>query len=155
VSNLYLLEQLGQRLDERAGDDTVRDMLISVLLKVRPKRGGVRLMTLNRAQQEYSKKCGQRNIVLKARQLGITTYVAARYFIQTITRPGTLTVQVAHSEESAEQIFNIVRRFWEKLPDALRKGALLHSRANVRSSCFRGSIASIGWKRRTITRGGG
>ncbi len=55
--------------------------------------------------------------MLKARQVGITTYIAARFFIQTITRPGTLTVQVAHSEESAEAIFKIVHRFWENLPN--------------------------------------
>ena len=136
MSDLYLLEQFGPLLDRRVGEETVRDLLISGLLKIRPKHGGVRLMKLNRAQEEYSRRCGKRNIVLKARQLGITTYVAARYFIQTITRPGTLTVQVAHNEESAEAIFNIVRRFWEKLPDALRKGALIHSRANVRQLVF-------------------
>ncbi len=62
--------------------------------------------------------------------------MAARFFIQTITRPGTLAVQVAHSQTSAEAIFNIVRRFWEKLPESLRKGALIHSRANVRQLVF-------------------
>ena len=45
--------------------------------------------------------------------------------MQTITRPGTLAVQVAHSLESAESIFDIVRRFWEKLPEGLRNGALV------------------------------
>jgi len=47
-----------------------------------------------------------------------------------------LAVQVAHSLESAEAIFGIVRRFWEKLPEKLRKGALIHSRANVRQLVF-------------------
>jgi hypothetical protein len=74
--------------------------------------------------------------VLKARQLGITTYIAARYFLQTITRPGTLTVQVAHSQESAEAIFSIVQRFWENLPRAMQKGALVKSRSNVRQIVF-------------------
>ena len=116
TSDLYLLQQFGPVLDHKLGDRTVRDFLIAKLLKIRPKRGNVALLKLNQAQQEYSRACSRRNIVLKARQLGITTYVAARYFIQTITRPGTLTVQVAHNEESAEAIFRIVHRFWEKLP---------------------------------------
>jgi hypothetical protein len=73
--------------------------------------------------------------VLKARQVGITTYVAARFFVQTITRPGTLTVQVAHSQESAEMIFNIVKRFWENLPLAMQ-GVLVRSRSNVRQIVF-------------------
>jgi hypothetical protein len=93
-------------------------------------------MRLNRVQQAYSRLCSKRNIVLKARQLGITTYVAARFFVQTITQPGTLTVQVAHSEESAEVIFRAVHRFWENLPDPMRKGALFLSRSNVRQVVF-------------------
>ena len=81
--------------------------------------------------------CSKRNVVLKARQVGITTYIAARFFIQTITRPGTLTVQVAHSDESAEAIFRMVHRFWEKLPNTrVHRGALVKSRSNVRQIIF-------------------
>jgi len=134
--DLYLLEQFGPFLDQRVGEQTVRDLLIARLLTIRLKKGGTKLLHLNRAQREYSQKCGKKNIVLKARQVGITTYIAARFFIQTITRPGTLAVQVAHSLESAEAIFGIVRRFWEKLPEGLRKGALIHSRANVHQLVF-------------------
>jgi hypothetical protein len=134
--DLYLLQQFGPFLDQQMGEQTVRDYLISELLKIRMKKGGTRRLHLNRAQQEYSRNCSKQNIVLKARQLGITTYVAARYFLQTITRPGTLTVQVAHSPESAEAIFNIVQRFWENLPKALLRGALAKSRSNVRQIVF-------------------
>lgn len=106
------------------------------MLKIRPKKGGIRPLQLNRAQREYSRNCGNQNIILKSRQVGITTYIAARFFLQTITRPGSLAVQVAHTQESAESIFNIVRRFWEKLPPGLRRGALNHSRSNVRQLVF-------------------
>src|SRR6266849_5076292 len=105
-------------------------------MKIRPKRGGKQFLRLNRAQLEYSAKCTRQNIVLKARQVGITTYIAARFFLQTITRPGILTVQVAHSQESAEAIFNIVQRFWENLPKAMQRGALVKSRSNVRQIVF-------------------
>ena len=113
---LYRLQQLGQILDERLDGETVRDLLIAGWLRIRAKDGRNRLLNLNRAQQKYSQRCSKRNIVLKARQVGMTTYIAARLFVQTITRPGTLTVQVAHSQESAETIFNIVKRFWENCP---------------------------------------
>jgi hypothetical protein len=97
----------------------------------------LKYLRLNRAQQEFSQGCSKRNIVLKARQVGITTYIAARFFLQTITRPGTLTVQVAHSDESAQAIFNIVHRFWENLPNKrVRRGALVKSRSNVRQIVF-------------------
>jgi hypothetical protein len=41
--------------------------------------------------------------------MGITSYIAARYFVQTIMRPGTLTMLVAHDRAAAEEIFRIVQ----------------------------------------------
>ena len=136
IGDLRLLEQLGGMLDRRIGERTVRDVMISHLLKIRRKGEGLGLLELNRAQREYSERCSQKNVVLKARQLGVTTYVAARFFVQTITRPGTVTVQVAHTEDSAQAIFAIVRRFWDHLPARLKRGALRTSRSNVRQLGF-------------------
>ena len=136
-TDLQLVEQFGPFLDQRLGEETVRDLLIRGMLRIRPKKGALKYLKLNRAQQEYSQRCSKRNIVLKARQVGITTYIAARFFLQTITRPGTLTVQVAHSDESAQAIFDIVHRFWENLPNKrVRRGALVKSRSNVRQIVF-------------------
>ena len=138
--DLRLLVTLGKVLDKRVKipgcDISIRDLLIEALLKVRSKTRTLTLLQPNRAQREYGLRCGRRNIVLKARQLGMTTYVAARFFVQTITQPGTVTVQVAHDQESAEQIFKIVHRFWENLPKAMRRGALVTSRANIRQLTF-------------------
>ncbi len=134
--DIFLLEAMGKLLDRETDNLRLRDLLIRSLLKVRSKSRGLISLNLNRAQREYSRDCTKANIVLKARQLGITTYIAARYFIQTITQPGTLTVQVAHNQESAEEIFRIVRRFWENLPVALQQGALIPSRANIRQLIF-------------------
>ena len=146
-NELALLTELGTRLSQipevptpakRQGGtpDTWLDSCIAAWLKIRSKSRGLVDLQLNRAQREYSQRCTKRNIVLKARQLGMTTYVAARFFIRTITQPGSVTVQVAHDEESAEEIFRIVHRFWENLPEATRHGALLTSRANVRQIVF-------------------
>ena len=144
------LERVGDSLDEGSsrfaevvneGDEnviwtpTIRDLLIEKFLRIRTKTKKTKFL-LNRAQREYSRRCTKKNIVLKARQLGITTYVAARFFIQTITRPGTLSVQVAHDRESAEEIFRIVKRFWEKLPEKHKKGLLKTSYCNARQMVF-------------------
>ncbi len=76
------------------------------------------------------------NIVLKARQMGVTTWVAGQYFLKTVTRRGALTVQVAHTREAAESIFGVAQRMWENLPAALREGPLVRSRANVGQMVF-------------------
>ena len=123
---------LDSELKPEFGGGDMRTWLMHRLLKIRNKEGVQVPFVPNPAQQEIAAHWGQKNIVLKARQLGISTYVAARFFIDTITRPGTLTVQVAHDQRAAEDIFRIVHRFQENLPEALREGVLKTSRSNVR-----------------------
>ena len=49
--------------------------------------------------------------------------MAARFFLNCITRPGTLCVQVAHDQQSAEEIFRIVHRLLANLPDYVQQGS--------------------------------
>ena len=105
-------------------------------LRVRDREGRLRPLVANAAQRRFEERRGRQNIVLKARQMGVTTWVAGRFFLRTITRPGTLTLQVAHTREAAEGIFRIVQRMWEELPEDLRKGPLVRSRANVGQMVF-------------------
>jgi hypothetical protein len=107
------------------------------LLKVRDREGNVRMLTANAAQHAFETARGQRNIILKARQMGMTTWVSGRFFLKTVTHRGMLTVQVAHTREAAESIFRIVQRFWEGLPEPYRLGALKKSRSNVRQMVFK------------------
>src|SRR6202789_1904570 len=93
-------------------------------LCVRDRQGQHQALVANAAQRRFEQQRGQRNIVLKARQMGMTTWIAARFFLRTITHPGTLTLEVAHTQEAAEEIFRIVRRFLDRLPDELRDGPL-------------------------------
>jgi len=137
--DLRTLEQLGKKLDsplKRLGGRTVRELLTVKLLRIRGKDGRLRWLEPNAAQKLFEERRGARNIVLKARQMGITTWIAARYFLNTITRPGTVTVLVAHDQDSAEAIFRIVHRFAENLPEAVRRGALRTSRSNARQLTF-------------------
>jgi len=135
---LQMLLKEGKQLDKRAADgQTAYEAAIEKWLKIRTKDGMLRRLKVNAVQREYERRAGSRNIVLKARQVGITTWVAARFFVSTIMRPGTMTVQVAHDRSSAEAIFQIVHRFLENLPEEMREGALKTSRANVRQIRFR------------------
>jgi hypothetical protein len=87
-------------------------------------------------QRTFELRRRERNIVLKARQMGLPTWAAARFFLKTITQPGTLTLEVAHTQEAAEEIFRIVHRFLDWLPEPLREGPLRTSRVNVRQIVF-------------------
>src|SRR5450432_1665349 len=130
---------LGERLDARSrifGGCTTGTFLAEALLRIRDREGRMVPLAPNRVQLEYERRRGRKNIVLKARQMGISTWVAGQFFLKTITRPGTMTVQVAHSRESAEAIFRIVHRFMDSLPECLRSGALRTSRASAREIAF-------------------
>jgi hypothetical protein len=137
--DLAELLRFGKILDRRPSvlrGQTIAMSLAEQLLQVRTREGATTPLKANAAQKAFEDRRGQRNIVLKARQMGFTTWAAARFFLKTITRPGTLTLEVAHTQESAEEIFRIVHRFLDRLPDQLREGPLKTSRANVRQIVF-------------------
>jgi hypothetical protein len=136
---IYELERLGRILDKRPASLnglSVVMMLAERLLMVRKRDGTAAPLILNAAQRAFEERRGSRNIILKARQMGTTTWTAGRFFLKTITRPGTLTLQVAHTREAAEEIFRIVHRFADHLPAELREGPLQTSRANARQLIF-------------------
>jgi hypothetical protein len=133
------LQGLGRILDYRPVSLKGRSVVMELaerLLCVRTRSGSTAPLRANRVQRLFEQRRGEKNIVLKARQLGLTTWTAARFFLKTITRPGTLTLQVAHTQEAAEEIFRIVHRFYDWLPEELREGPLRTSRANARQIVF-------------------
>jgi hypothetical protein len=133
------LAKYGRILDQRPASLrgwTVGMALAEQLLQVRSREGRTAPLKANAAQQAFEWRRGERNIVLKARQMGLTTWAAARFFLKTITQPGTLTLEVAHTQEAAEEIFRIIHRFLDWLPEELREGSLRTSRANVRQIVF-------------------
>jgi hypothetical protein len=73
-------------------------------LKLRPKFGPLEPFRFNGAQhklhellEEQRKKTGRvRAIVPKARQLGVSTYVAARFYRATTASPGLKTIIIGH-----------------------------------------------------------
>lgn len=60
---------------------------------------------------------GKRELLLKARQEGFTTLIAALFFLDTINNRLTNSVIIADDKESTERIFQIIRRYYDNLPD--------------------------------------
>jgi len=63
-------------------------------LHIRDRSGNLIPLRPNAAQRRFARQRSERNIILKARQVGMTTYIAARFFLAAIFRPGTVTLQV-------------------------------------------------------------
>ena len=62
------------------------------MLCIRTREGQLKRLIANPAQRAFEERCGRQNIVLKARQMGITTWVSARFFLRTITTAGNADV---------------------------------------------------------------
>jgi len=97
-------------------------------LKLRPKSGPLEPFAFNVAQRKLHEiietqkaTTGRvRVIILKARQLGVSTYIAARLYQRTINNPGLRTIIIGHERRASSNLFEIVKRFHESMPDEIR-----------------------------------
>lgn len=93
-------------------------------LRIRPKAGGTVPFLWNPAQRELHRRIEEqkaktgrvRVIVLKARQMGISTYVAGRFYKNTTALPGLRTQIIAHEKPASKNLFNLVKRFHDHMP---------------------------------------
>ena len=89
------------------------------LYKIRNKEGKVIRFIPNNTQEDYDSNLHTRNLILKSRQLGFTTYEAIDGLDDVLFAPNTDFLLIAHNLEAGENIFNKKVRFaWDKLdPD--------------------------------------
>jgi len=93
-------------------------------LKVADKQGKTVPFIWNSAQQHLHERIERqmretgkvRAIVLKGRQMGISTYVSARYYHKTTMNFGKRTLIVAHQQKSTNNLFDMVKRFHKHNP---------------------------------------
>jgi hypothetical protein len=93
-------------------------------LKIRPKAGGTVPFIWNDAQRVLHQKLEEqkaatgkvRAVILKSRQTGVSTYLAARFYRATISNPGVRTMIIAHEKSASRNLYGMVRRFWDLTP---------------------------------------
>jgi len=61
-----------------------------------------------------------RALVLKCRQPGCSTYVAGRFFHKTTQKQGKRTFILSHDSKTTGELFKIVKRFHERLPNPVK-----------------------------------
>lgn len=95
--------------------------------KIRDKKSNLINLKFNHAQEEFYKKFkesyGQRPsrfIVLKARQLGLSTLTESLITGLTMLTPNTNAVIMAHLAESATSIFNMTKLYISELPKGMQ-----------------------------------
>ncbi len=106
-------------MDKRLKDKLWR---LNHLYKIRNKTGELVRFFLNRVQRHFHENKWYRNLVLKSRQLGFTTYESIDALDDTLFIPNRDSLMIAHNLEAGESIFSKKIAFaWEKLPNELRR----------------------------------
>lgn len=100
-------------------------------LKIRTKTEGVKPFLLNSVQRdlndridnELAMKGRVRFIILKARQMGISTFVNARFFHRSTFYPGVKSMVLTHLDSATKELFEMTRRYYDYCPDEFKPKA--------------------------------
>lgn len=145
----YLTAQERAELDRliatNDGADASFEDFCAGRLKVQDKVGDIVPLQLNRAQQHLIANLTGRDIVLKARQLGMSTAIQAKLFYEQM-RGGARTYTLCHDDDLTSTFRRMVDRYYDNLPDVDRPprkfaNALLTTYPALNSE---GSIATVG-----------
>jgi hypothetical protein len=123
------LDDLRQDVDRAIRLNGDLEFYAAEYLRIRPKAGSLAPFLFNPAQRELHRRVEEqkaktgrvRVVVLKARQMGISTYVAARYYKATTSNPGLRTAIIGHEKPASKNLFNLVKRFHDHMPEDQRQ----------------------------------
>ena len=110
-------------------------------IKIRPKRGGAliplkfnaaQMMLHNFLEDIIKAKQLVRVCVLKGRQMGVSTYTAARFLQKATLNPGTAVYILAHMSDSTNYLFDMVKRMYGHLPELLQPQTERSNRKELR-----------------------
>lgn len=121
------------------------------LYSIIDKEGVKRKFSLNDTQQRLHKSLWYKNIILKARQLGISSYVCFLFLDRCLFNSHTSAGIIAHTREDAEHLFKRVKFAYDDLPVEVRglRPAILSS---ARELTFNnGSSIRVGTSMRSST----
>lgn len=119
-----------------AADQLMRDDLrhyCAKLVKIGTKKPGeVVPFIWNKAQEELHTRLERqresrglvRALALKARRLGVSTYVAARFYQRTSLWRGHHSFILTHEDKATQALFDMVRRMHENMPSDYQHGLL-------------------------------
>ena len=98
-----------------------------------------------------------RIIILKARQMGFSTLTAAIIFWMAATAHNVRCLIVAHTDEATKNLFQMMKRFYEHLPDKLKPMQRASNAQELvfdRPTRYRGNAKGLGSSIRCATAGG-
>jgi hypothetical protein len=97
-------------------------------LKIKDKKANLVPFKFNDAQlimERVDRYCKENNIlrryiILKARQMGMSTYTEGKMFHDTATRPFKSAMIITQEDKATQNLFNMSKLFYDELPSQLR-----------------------------------
>lgn len=97
-------------------------------LRIRTKAGEIAPFQLNRSQRYLHERLEEmlrtkgkvRAIVLKGRQVGISTYIAGRFYWKISHKFGYRAFILTHLDTASDNLFGIAKRYHDSCPDLVR-----------------------------------
>lgn len=105
-----------------------RPFYMENFLKIRNKEAKLIPFKINDAQEMFNneiKKCEEegklkRFIVLKARQMGFSTFTEGYIFHDTTTNTFKNSMIIAHEDKATQNLFNMSKLYYEELPTVIK-----------------------------------
>lgn len=122
--------------------------MLSSYVNILCENNEVKPLTMNEAQEKLffeivkciDEKRPVRFVILKARQLGFSTLIAAIIFVLTMFQPNRKAVIVAHVRDSTNEIFKMYKRFYDYLPQGLKARLKSDNAKEIQSAEYGSSI---------------
>lgn len=122
------------------------------LYKIKDKTGKVIPFKMNWAQNELYKNIWYFNIILKARQLGFTTFIMIYFLDACLFNSNHSVGVIAHTKDDAEDLFSNKAKFaYDNLPDWLRRERPATQDSAKKLSFTNGSSFNVGTSLRSGT----
>jgi len=137
-----------QELKDKLGDKLWR---INNLYWIKDKQGKKVKFKLNWAQEHYRKQIHYFNVILKARQLGFSTFTLIDFLDTCLFNSNQAAGVIADTKDSAEDLFdNKVKFAYDNLPDSIKKARTAEQDSARKLTFNNGSSFTVG----TSLRGG-
>jgi len=108
---------------DRDSETGIHDPLwrLTNLYSIAPKKGETKLFWHNRIQADVQRRWSSRIIVLKPRQVGISTFVELRNLDRVLWNPNTWCAIIAHEQRTLDILFNKIQFAWDNLVPEIKK----------------------------------
>jgi hypothetical protein len=124
---------------------------INNLYYIVDKRGNKTLFKLNWAQKALYHSMHYLNIVLKARQLGISTFICMLFLDRCIFNSNQAAGIICHTLEDGSQMFRRIKFAYDNLPDNLKKLVIADNDTSQMLKFSNGSSLRVGMSLRSST----